>query len=63
MSDTVFHSNVPPVPRNQVYLERPQIERLLERAVESPVVAVVAGTGYGKTHEVYAFLRKYKGIT
>jgi LuxR family maltose regulon positive regulatory protein len=63
VADTVFRSNVPPVPWNKVYLDRPRIERFLEQAVESPVVTVVAGAGYGKTHEVYSFLRKYDGIT
>jgi LuxR family maltose regulon positive regulatory protein len=55
----LFHSNVSFAEGNQVYLERPQIDRLLEKAVEKPVVTVVAGTGYGKSHSVYSFLRKY----
>jgi LuxR family maltose regulon positive regulatory protein len=55
----LFHSNVSFVQGNQVYLERPQIDRLLEKAVENPLVTVVAGAGYGKTHSVYSFLRRY----
>jgi LuxR family maltose regulon positive regulatory protein len=55
----LFHSNVSFVQGNQVYLERPQIERLLEKAVEKPLITVVAGAGYGKTHSVYSFLRGY----
>jgi LuxR family maltose regulon positive regulatory protein len=55
-----FHSNVPMAGQNQIYLERPQIRLLLERAVQSPVVTVVAGAGYGKTHEVYSFMQKRK---
>jgi LuxR family maltose regulon positive regulatory protein len=43
---------------NQVYLERPQIDRLLEQAVRNPLVTVVAGAGYGKTYAVYSFLKK-----
>jgi LuxR family maltose regulon positive regulatory protein len=57
-----FYSNISPAEDNQVYLERPQIHRLLEQAVQSPLVTVVAGTGYGKTHSVYSFLRQYQGI-
>jgi LuxR family maltose regulon positive regulatory protein len=59
----LFHSNVPFTQGNQVYLERPQIDRLLEKAMESPLVTVVAGAGYGKTHSVYSFLRKYNALT
>ena len=46
----LFHSNVSFVQGNQVYLERPQIDSLLEKAVKNPLVTVVAGAGYGKTH-------------
>jgi LuxR family maltose regulon positive regulatory protein len=59
----LFHSNVPFAHGNQVYLERSQIDRLLEKAVESPLVTVVAGAGYGKTHSVYSFLRKHQALT
>jgi LuxR family maltose regulon positive regulatory protein len=55
-----FHSNVPMAGRNQICLERPQIRDLLERAVQSPLVTVVAGAGYGKTHSVYSFVQKCK---
>ncbi|MDR3139538.1 MAG: LuxR C-terminal-related transcriptional regulator [Treponema sp.] len=33
---------------------------LLEKAVQNPLVAVVAGTGYGKTQAVLSFVRQYK---
>jgi LuxR family maltose regulon positive regulatory protein len=59
MPDQLFHSNVPIAPGSQSSLERPQIDALLERAVQSPAVSVIAGTGYGKTHSVYSFLQKY----
>ncbi|MDR2305026.1 MAG: helix-turn-helix transcriptional regulator, partial [Treponema sp.] len=55
----LFHSNVSFTQGNQVYLERPQIDRLLEKAVETSLVTVVAGAGYGKTHSVYSFLHGY----
>jgi LuxR family maltose regulon positive regulatory protein len=43
---------------NQIYLDRPRINDLLARAVQTPLVAVVAGAGYGKTQAVLSFLRK-----
>jgi LuxR family maltose regulon positive regulatory protein len=55
--EQVFHSNVSLSPGNQIYLERPQIDRLLEAAIQNPVVVVNAGAGYGKTHAVYSFVR------
>ncbi|MDR2518339.1 MAG: LuxR C-terminal-related transcriptional regulator [Spirochaetaceae bacterium] len=58
-----FHSNVPIVPGNQTYLERPHLNTLLEKALQSPVVMVVAGAGYGKTYSVYSFLHAYNTIT
>ncbi|MDR2634160.1 MAG: LuxR C-terminal-related transcriptional regulator [Treponema sp.] len=47
-------------PDTQLYLERPRISRLLEGALQYPVVTVVAGAGYGKTQEVYGFLHTSK---
>jgi LuxR family maltose regulon positive regulatory protein len=46
-----------------MYLERPQIDRLLEKQVQRPIVIVKAGAGYGKTHSVYSFARKYDAFT
>jgi LuxR family maltose regulon positive regulatory protein len=43
----------------QVILERPRINNLLEKAVKSPLVTVVAGAGYGKTESVYAYLKSH----
>ncbi|MDR2258601.1 MAG: LuxR C-terminal-related transcriptional regulator [Treponema sp.] len=63
MPDRTFHSNVTLSPGNQIYLERPQIDLLLEKAVQNPVVFVSAGAGYGKTHAVYSFVRTYKALT
>ncbi|MHB9292931.1 LuxR C-terminal-related transcriptional regulator [Hollandina sp. SP2] len=60
MQESFFHSNVPIVPSNQPYLERPRIDRLLETALPYSIITVVAGAGYGKTQGVYAFLRKCK---
>ncbi|MDR2357544.1 MAG: LuxR C-terminal-related transcriptional regulator [Oscillospiraceae bacterium] len=43
-------------------LERSDISALLDKAVEYPLVTVVAGSGYGKTQAVYSFLRNYRAI-
>jgi LuxR family maltose regulon positive regulatory protein len=51
------------MPNNQRYLARPRINRLLERAVQWPIVTVVAGAGYGKTQGVYEFLHTFKSRT
>ncbi|MDR1286746.1 MAG: helix-turn-helix transcriptional regulator, partial [Treponema sp.] len=63
MLERVFHSNVPIASGNQIYLGRPRIDRLLEKAVQNPVVIVNAGAGYGKTHAVYSFVRDYNART
>jgi LuxR family maltose regulon positive regulatory protein len=63
LPDQTFQSNAVLSPGNQIYLERPQIDRLLEQAVQNPVVIVCAGAGYGKTHAVYSFVRKFKALT
>jgi LuxR family maltose regulon positive regulatory protein len=63
MRSDFFYGNIPIAPENQFYLERPKIYDLLEKAVRSPLVTVIAGTGYGKTQTVSAFVRKYNAIT
>jgi LuxR family maltose regulon positive regulatory protein len=50
-------------PENQVYLERPRIDRLMEQAMKKQVVIVSAGAGYGKTYAVYSFVRKSGAVT
>ncbi|MDR1576196.1 MAG: LuxR C-terminal-related transcriptional regulator [Treponema sp.] len=59
MPEQQFHSTVPLSPGNQIYLERPRIDVLFEKIIQNPVVIVVAGAGYGKTHAVYSFVRNY----
>jgi LuxR family maltose regulon positive regulatory protein len=61
--DQTFQSNVSLLRGNQIYLERPRIDRLLERAIQNQVIIVCAGAGYGKTHAVYSFVRKYNVLT
>jgi LuxR family maltose regulon positive regulatory protein len=63
MPDQLFYSNVPIGSGNQLYLERPQLYGLLEKAIKSPIVTVTAGAGYGKTQAVYSFVRKYNVVT
>ncbi|MDR0668952.1 MAG: LuxR C-terminal-related transcriptional regulator [Treponema sp.] len=48
---------------NQMYLERPRIHLLLEKAMQSPVITVTAGAGYGKTQAVYSFLQTREFLT
>ncbi|MDR3174611.1 MAG: LuxR C-terminal-related transcriptional regulator [Treponema sp.] len=50
------------MPENRAYLERSRINRLLEKAMEKPVLIVSAGAGYGKTQAVYSFVRKYPAL-
>jgi LuxR family maltose regulon positive regulatory protein len=63
MQDELFYSNVPMGQETQLYLDRPQIDDLLEKAVRSALATVTAGAGYGKTHAVYSFVRKYNAVT
>ncbi|MDR1302144.1 MAG: LuxR C-terminal-related transcriptional regulator [Treponema sp.] len=63
MQEYFFHSNVPIVPANHVCLDRPRINRLLEAALQYPIVTVTAGAGYGKTQGVYGFLHDFKART
>jgi LuxR family maltose regulon positive regulatory protein len=62
MSDLIY-STTEHREGNQVYLERPRIRRLLEKAIQNPVVIVVAGAGYGKTQAVYSFLQSSGALT
>jgi LuxR family maltose regulon positive regulatory protein len=48
---------------DELFLERPQLNKYLEDALKSPLVTVVAGEGYGKTHSVYSFLQKADVVT
>ncbi|MDR0731897.1 MAG: helix-turn-helix transcriptional regulator, partial [Treponema sp.] len=43
---------------NQRFLERPRIDRLLEKALQSHMVAIVAGEGSGKTYAIHSFLQR-----
>jgi len=58
-----FNSNTDGFHQSGLYLGRPRLKKLLENAVKFPLVAVCAGTGYGKTRAVYAFLKDYAAHT
>ena len=63
MAEEIFSGYTPITPGDQIFLERPRLDRLLEKAVQKPIVAIVAGAGYGKTCAVYSFVRKYNART
>lgn len=44
------------LPINQTLLPRPRVDGLLEKSLDAQFVAVVAGTGYGKTHALADFI-------
>jgi LuxR family maltose regulon positive regulatory protein len=46
------------IPSYRIFLERPRVDRVLEKAFQSHVVTVVAGEGNGKTYAVDSFLQK-----
>ena len=52
--------NGPPLPGGQIILERPRVNALLEKALESMLVFVTAGEGCGKTCAIHSFLNREK---
>ena len=58
-----FISNVADFHQSSVHLERPRLIKLLNKAVDYPLVAVYAGSGYGKTRTMYSYLREYDAYT
>ncbi|MDR2746730.1 MAG: LuxR C-terminal-related transcriptional regulator [Treponema sp.] len=56
MSGGILHRDAPPFNADPYYLKRSQLDMTLKKALQSPVVAVTAGRGYGKTSSVYSFL-------
>jgi LuxR family maltose regulon positive regulatory protein len=58
MPEDLFPEPTPGDSENQRFLERPRVDRLLEKALQSHVVTVVAGEGSGKTHAVNSFLQR-----
>ena len=58
-----FSSNIISFNQNSAILARPRLRRLLERAMDYPIVTVCAGSGYGKTRAVHSFLQGYRAHT
>ena len=58
-----FTSNISDFYQSSMYLERPRMRKLLEKAIEYPLVTVYAGSGYGKTRVIYSFLQEYDAHT
>ena len=58
-----FYSNIDNLHKSNLFLERQRLWKLLENAVDYPLITVYAGSGYGKTRAVYSFLREYDATT
>ncbi|MDR1636090.1 MAG: hypothetical protein LBR93_02005, partial [Treponema sp.] len=56
MEKMIYSREAPRIPSGAFCLERPRIQKLLGEALQSPVITVNAGEGYGKTWSVYSFL-------
>lgn len=56
MRTTVPLDNSKPLHGQRFHFRRPRVDRLLKKAVNSPLVFVTAGAGYGKTQAVLDFL-------
>jgi LuxR family maltose regulon positive regulatory protein len=57
--DPFLYNNVAIVSGSQLFLERLRIDARMEKAVQSPIVIITAGAGYGKSQAVYSFVRKH----
>ena len=44
-------------------MDRPRVRRALDNAIDYPMIVVCAGSGYGKTREVYSYLQSYDANT
>jgi LuxR family maltose regulon positive regulatory protein len=43
-----------------LYLERPRINEQIRGALDYPVILVIGGAGYGKSHGIYTYLQKHR---
>jgi LuxR family maltose regulon positive regulatory protein len=62
MESVAFKNNIVPASSHHPYLLRRDVCSLLEKAVQNPLVTLVAGAGYGKTQAVYSFLQEYHAV-
>ena len=58
-----FKSNIDSFTQGSAFLDRTRLHKMLDRAVNYPMVAVYAGAGYGKTRAVYSFLQECRAYT
>ncbi|MCL2013964.1 MAG: LuxR C-terminal-related transcriptional regulator [Oscillospiraceae bacterium] len=58
-----FFSNIENLHKSNIFLERTRLWKTLETAADYPLIAVYAGSGYGKTRSVYSFLQEYGAAT
>ncbi|MDR1821500.1 MAG: hypothetical protein LBQ91_03580 [Oscillospiraceae bacterium] len=56
-------SSVPSIHKRTSFLERSRINQILTEAIESPIVVLCAGGGYGKTHAVDVFLKQNSSVS
>jgi len=62
MKQDILYSNLTNLPLVHSHFRRPRIDKLLYDAINSPLIIVTAGAGYGKTQAVSAFLDTCKNI-
>ena len=58
-----INGNISSIQQGSSFLERPRLQKLLEEAVNYPMVAIYAGAGYGKTRTISAFLNDFDAYT
>ena len=64
MSPTqIFSSNSIDFPQNEDFLNRTRLQKIINKAMSYPVIAVCAGSGYGKTQTISSFLKGYDACT
>ncbi|MDR0641963.1 MAG: LuxR C-terminal-related transcriptional regulator [Treponema sp.] len=63
MPGKILHWDTPFFDTGPYRLKRPCLDRTLKKALQSPVAAVVAGRGYGKSSSVYSFLENSPAVS
>ena len=52
-----FNSNTYDFHQSCEYLKRPNLNKLLDNAMNFPIITICAGAGYGKTRAVYSYIK------
>jgi LuxR family maltose regulon positive regulatory protein len=55
-------NHLPIAPGSPVYIRRHALHDLLKQSLQSPLITVVAGAGYGKTQTIYSFLQEIGAV-